>query len=154
MREVQTLEEEQPLVPLPRDVENLADDPRLQNPLQRLERLSTGWFGVRSSCSQSLRLHCLQVTQHQAKFRQACFVHNFRGALKAPFLPQVVMEYDGVVVEDTSDLQRKAWLKVADEESKPPPPQFALRRAEGMKNDQVSFCSASSCFLNLLWGRL
>lgn len=47
------------------------------------------------------------------------------------------MEYDGVVVEDTSDLQRKAWLKLAEEEGKSLPPQFALRRAEGMKNDQV-----------------
>ena len=39
--------EQEMLMPLPRDVENLADDPQLQNPLQRLERMSTGWFGVR-----------------------------------------------------------------------------------------------------------
>ena len=32
---------------LPRNVENVADDPRLHNPLARLERLGTGWFGVR-----------------------------------------------------------------------------------------------------------
>jgi hypothetical protein len=32
--------------PLPRAVENAADDPSLHNPLQRMERLSTGWFGV------------------------------------------------------------------------------------------------------------
>ena len=65
------------------------------------------------------------------------------------------MEYDGVVVEDTSDLQRKAWLKVAEEEAKSPPPQFALRRAEGMKNDQVCILQhwlttlkmSHSCFL-------
>ena len=31
---------------LPRNVENVADDARLHNPLARLERLSTGWFGV------------------------------------------------------------------------------------------------------------
>lgn len=47
------------------------------------------------------------------------------------------MEYDGVVVEDTSDLQRKAWLKVAELENKSLPPVFLLKRAEGMKNDQV-----------------
>ena len=47
------------------------------------------------------------------------------------------MEYDGVVVEDTSDLQRKAWLRVAELEKKSPPPMFLLKRAEGMKNDQV-----------------
>lgn len=50
---------------------------------------------------------------------------------------QVVMEYDGVVVEDTSDIQRKAWQKMAEEEGKRAPPQFLLQRAEGMKNDQV-----------------
>jgi len=47
------------------------------------------------------------------------------------------MEYDGVVVEDTSHLQRKAWQQVAEEEGRPVPPLFALQRAEGMKNDQV-----------------
>ncbi len=36
------------------------------------------------------------------------------------------MEYDGVVVEDTSHLQRKAWQKVAEEEGRPVPPLFAL----------------------------
>ncbi|CAL8466503.1 g6039 [Coccomyxa elongata] len=82
------------LKPLPRDVENVADDPSLHNPLARQERLSTGWFGV-------------------------------------------VVEFDGVVVEDTSDLHTKAWLQLADEEGKSRPLQFALKRAEGMKNEQV-----------------
>ena len=36
---------------LPRDVENVADDPNLHNPLQRQQRLSTGWMGV-STCFQ------------------------------------------------------------------------------------------------------
>lgn len=35
-----------PLKPLPRILENVADDPRLHNPLQRLERLGSGWLGV------------------------------------------------------------------------------------------------------------
>ncbi len=47
------------------------------------------------------------------------------------------MEFDGVVVEDTSDLHTKAWLQLADEEGKSRPLQFALKRAEGMKNEQV-----------------
>ena len=58
-------------------------------------------------------------------------------------ISQVVMEYDGVVVEDTSHLQRMAWQKVAEEEGRSIPPLFLLQRAEGMKNDQVmphSFC--------------
>lgn len=32
--------------PLPRNVENRADDPSLENPLKRMERLGTGWMGV------------------------------------------------------------------------------------------------------------
>jgi hypothetical protein len=38
--------EKEILLPMPRDVEGLADDPQLANPLQRQERLGTGWFGV------------------------------------------------------------------------------------------------------------
>lgn len=53
------------------------------------------------------------------------------------------MEYDGVIVEDTSDIQRKAWQQMAEEEGKRAPPQFLLQRAEGMKNDQV--CSVLIC---------
>ena len=50
VKEVKASEtEEEILLPLPRDVENLADDPQLHNPLQRSERMSTGWFGVSSS---------------------------------------------------------------------------------------------------------
>lgn len=48
LKDINHTEEEQILRPLPRDVENLADDPQLHNPLQRSERLSTGWFGVSS----------------------------------------------------------------------------------------------------------
>lgn len=47
------------------------------------------------------------------------------------------MEFDGVVVEDTSDLHTKAWLQLSDEEGKSRPLQFALKRADGMKNEQV-----------------
>ena len=42
---VGTVEEEE-LKPIPRDVEGPADDPSLHNPLQRMERLGTGWMGV------------------------------------------------------------------------------------------------------------
>ncbi len=33
-------------LPLPRAVEGAVDDPRLHNPLQRQERLGTGWMGA------------------------------------------------------------------------------------------------------------
>lgn len=79
---------------LPRNVEGAADDPSLCNPLQRMERLGTGWMGV-------------------------------------------IMELDGVVVEDTSEAEAHAWLQLAAEEGKPAPLQFALKRALGMKAEQV-----------------
>ncbi|DBA99287.1 TPA: hypothetical protein ACH3X3_011897 [Trebouxia sp. C0006] len=82
------------LKPLPRAVENIADDPSLHNPLQRLHRLGTGWFGV-------------------------------------------IMEYEGVLVEDTSDLHSKAWEMLGEEEAKPRPLHWALKRAEGMKSEQA-----------------
>lgn len=40
------LKEQSVALPLPRAVESAVDDPLLHNPLQRLERCSTGWFGV------------------------------------------------------------------------------------------------------------
>ena len=49
-----------------------------------------------------------------------------------------------MVVEDTSDIQRKAWQQMAEEEGKRAPPQFLLQRAEGMKNDQVDIPTSAS----------
>lgn len=40
------LKELEELRPLPRNMEGVADDPSVHNPLQRHERLGTGWFGV------------------------------------------------------------------------------------------------------------
>ncbi|PNH05708.1 hypothetical protein TSOC_008023 [Tetrabaena socialis] len=42
---VERVEELELLQPLPH-IEGSADDPSLANPLQRMERVSTGWFGV------------------------------------------------------------------------------------------------------------
>ena len=49
----------------------------------------------------------------------------------------VIMEYEGLVVEDYADLHQRAWESLAVEESKSLPPGWMLRRAEGMKNEQV-----------------
>ena len=48
------------LKPLPRDVENVADDPSLHNPLARMQRLGTGWMGVRHAARApgEAALHC------------------------------------------------------------------------------------------------
>jgi hypothetical protein len=43
---LENLHDQEILLPLPRSVEGVADDPSIHNPLQRQERLSTGWFGV------------------------------------------------------------------------------------------------------------
>jgi HAD superfamily hydrolase (TIGR01509 family) len=75
-------------------VEGAVDDPRLHNPLQRQERLGTGWMGA-------------------------------------------IIEYEGIAVEDFSDLHTRAWQQLAVEEGKPQPFAWAMRRAEGMKNEQV-----------------
>ncbi|KAL6593045.1 hypothetical protein ACP70R_049131 [Stipagrostis hirtigluma subsp. patula] len=73
---------------------NRADDPKLANPLLRLERMGCGWVGV-------------------------------------------IFEWEGVIVEDDAQLERQAWLTLAEEEGKSPPPAFVLRRIEGMKNEQA-----------------
>mmetsp|Transcript_43742 Transcript_43742/g.109746 ORF Transcript_43742/g.109746 Transcript_43742/m.109746 type:complete len:380 (+) Transcript_43742:451-1590(+) len=85
---------DQPARPLPRDVENVADDPNLANPLLRHQRLSTAWMGV-------------------------------------------ILEFEGIVLQSTWEAHLEAWLTVAEEEGKSPPLQWEVKRAEGMKNEQV-----------------
>lgn len=76
----------------------IADDPKLANPLQRMERLGTGWMGV-------------------------------------------ILELEGVCIEwpDYCNLGLCAWEQLAQDEGKTPPAKWALRRAEGMKNEQVLY---------------
>lgn len=73
---------------------NRADDPKIHNPLVRLERMGCGWFGV-------------------------------------------ILEWEGVIVEDNPELEQQAWLSLAEEEGKPPPSALVLKRTEGMKNEQA-----------------
>lgn len=95
------------LKPLPRKIEGVVDDPRLHNPLARLQRLGTGWMGV-------------------------------------------ILELEGVCVEyEYGDVSDRAWLQLAQEEGKPPPPIWALRKAEGMKNEQVNFLSFALLYIFL-----
>ncbi|KAF7051839.1 hypothetical protein CFC21_060033 [Triticum aestivum] len=49
----------------------------------------------------------------------------------------VIFEWEGVVVEDDTRLERQAWLTLAEEEGKSPPPAFVLRRVEGMKAEHA-----------------
>ncbi|CAI9784574.1 unnamed protein product [Fraxinus pennsylvanica] len=48
-----------------------------------------------------------------------------------------IFEWEGVLIEDNPDLESQAWLALAREEGKSPPPAFMLRRIEGMKNEQA-----------------
>lgn len=49
----------------------------------------------------------------------------------------VILEWEGVIVDDDADLERKSWTALAEEEGRRPPPTFILKRAEGMKNEQA-----------------
>ncbi|KAL1214813.1 5-amino-6-(5-phospho-D-ribitylamino)uracil phosphatase [Cardamine amara subsp. amara] len=48
-----------------------------------------------------------------------------------------IFEWEGVLIEDNPELENQAWLSLAQEEGKSPPPAFVLRRIEGMKNEQA-----------------
>lgn len=49
----------------------------------------------------------------------------------------VILEWDGVIVEDDNKLEREAWLTLAQEEGRRLPPAFILKKAEGMKREQA-----------------
>ncbi|XP_077241856.1 5-amino-6-(5-phospho-D-ribitylamino)uracil phosphatase, chloroplastic-like [Tasmannia lanceolata] len=48
-----------------------------------------------------------------------------------------IFEWEGVIIEDNSDIERRSWLVLSQEEGKSAPPTFILRRIEGMKNEQA-----------------
>ncbi|KAL2342758.1 hypothetical protein Fmac_004043 [Flemingia macrophylla] len=48
-----------------------------------------------------------------------------------------IFEWEGVLVEDNPDVEKQAWLVLSQEEGKPSPPTFILKRIEGMKNEQA-----------------
>ncbi|XP_047327194.1 5-amino-6-(5-phospho-D-ribitylamino)uracil phosphatase, chloroplastic-like [Impatiens glandulifera] len=48
-----------------------------------------------------------------------------------------IFEWEGVLIEDNPELEKQAWLLLSQEEGKPPPLTFLLRRIEGMKTEQA-----------------
>ncbi|XP_042510325.1 5-amino-6-(5-phospho-D-ribitylamino)uracil phosphatase, chloroplastic-like [Macadamia integrifolia] len=48
-----------------------------------------------------------------------------------------IFEWEGVLIEDNTDIEKQAWLVLSEEEGKSPPPAFILKRIEGMKNEQA-----------------
>ncbi|PWA49013.1 HAD-like domain-containing protein [Artemisia annua] len=48
-----------------------------------------------------------------------------------------IFEWEGVLIEDNPDHEKQSWLALSQEEGKSPPPEFMLRRIEGMKNEQA-----------------
>ena len=49
----------------------------------------------------------------------------------------VIFEWEGVIVEDDTQLEKQAWLTLAEEEGKSPPMAFVLKRVEGMKSEHA-----------------
>jgi hypothetical protein len=49
----------------------------------------------------------------------------------------VVLDWEGVIVDEDPKVERRVWEAVAEEEGRPLPPAWLLRRAEGMKTEQV-----------------
>ncbi|MBA0851165.1 hypothetical protein Goshw_014599 [Gossypium schwendimanii] len=48
-----------------------------------------------------------------------------------------IFEWEGVIIKDNPELEKQAWLTLAEEEGRSPIPAFMLRRIEGMKNEQA-----------------
>ena len=67
----------------------------------------------------------------------------------------VILELEGVCLEypDYGNLGLAAWEQLAQEEGRSPPPKWALRRAEGMKNEQARrFFWGAGLFLPCFFG--
>jgi hypothetical protein len=65
------------------------------------------------------------INLHNPLLRQHCMGCRWLG---------VILEWEGVIVNDDAELERKSWTALAEEEGRSPPPMFMLKRAEGMKN--------------------
>ena len=49
----------------------------------------------------------------------------------------VIFDFEGVVAPNTNDIHSRAWQVLAEEEGRPAPPLFMLKKAMGMKSVQV-----------------
>lgn len=61
----------------------------------------------------------------------------------------VIVDYEGVVVESSSQLHSQAWLVLAEEEAKPRPLQFKLLLSGLMKAEQVGVEFDQHEFVNI-----
>lgn len=162
-----------PPQPLPRAVEGAVDDPALHNPLQRQERLGTGWMGViieyegivsnlsaaahlRSGLSLFVSDTPLLVVGANV-FGNGCISRSCQNFLCGPLPTHEVwfiltlVHHVPQAVEDFSDLHTRAWVQLAAEEGKPQPFAWALKRAEGMKNEQVRGVLRCCCACGRQW---
>ncbi|KAE8677984.1 RING/FYVE/PHD zinc finger superfamily protein [Hibiscus syriacus] len=48
-----------------------------------------------------------------------------------------IFDLEGVIIKDNPELEKEAWLTLAEEEGRSPIPAFMLRRLEGTKNEQA-----------------
>ena len=162
------------LRPLPRDVEGVADDASLGNPLQRMERLGTAWFGtifeLDGVCIGEQRsrgaIHegCGGVGAARRKQRQQLGTEPCLAQLscatgaycRSPASEQPLPSVGPPLLPPLTTLAEyecgdggRSWQALAAEEGKSPPPLWALKKARGMKNEQVWFALAHT----VLWGR-
>lgn len=127
------------LKPLPRNVEGVADDVSLHNPLQRMERLGTAWCVARLAAAATGTLPaCHAAPPHQPA--RLCHASSPTTNRHRPHPRRfgTIFELDGVCIEYECGDGGRSWQALAAEEGKPPPPLWALKKAEGMKNEQVS----------------
>lgn len=135
------------LKPLPRDVEGVADDVNLANPLQ---------VGSRRRRCASQRLCAASPRPPFVRDRQD---HTSSSSLYQPralasLLQRMerlgtawfgtIFELDGVCIEYECGDGGRSWQALATEEGKPAPPLWALKKARGMKNEQARFSAHPS----------
>ena len=165
------------LRPLPRDVEGVADDASLGNPLQRMERLGTAWFGtifeLDGVCIGEQRsrgaIHegCGGVGAARRKQRQQLGTEPCLAQLscatgaycRSPASEQPLPSVGPPLLPPLTTLAEyecgdggRSWQALAAEEGKSPPPLWALKKARGMKNEQVWVCACAYGAVGALQG--
>ena len=105
-------------LPMPREVEGIADDPQLANPLQRQERLGTGWFGV--------------ILEWGAIFESRDEVHE-----KASDAVTHLTKHVALTSPPPPLFSSQAWLMIAEEMGYARPLGQSMRRIKGLRDDVV-----------------
>ncbi|PWA56279.1 haloacid dehalogenase-like hydrolase (HAD) superfamily protein [Artemisia annua] len=82
-----------------------------------------------------VKAQAMELTKEKFNFKEK--EDRFSGRANGVWLVRAIFEWEGVLIEDNPDHEKQAWLALSQEEGKSPPPEFMLRRVEGMKNEQA-----------------